>query len=1018
MDNIATQKRFTDIFIERPVLATVFSLIILLLGLRCFHSLPLRQFPLLDINKINIEIDYPGASPELVESYITTPVEESLMGIEGIDYIDSSSRQGESDITLNFNLGYNINRANADVTNAVSSVRYQLPKGILDPIISESDPNAKPIMYLAFSSSSMPEAAIGDYIQRSVKPLVANLPSVGRADILSNIYAMRLWLDPQKMAAKQITASDIGQAVSNNNVQGALGQLKGKDLQYNVEGNTSLTDANQFNQLPVKLIHNQLIRLQDVGHAELGAQNYNYSSYVNGQKTSMFSITPTSSGNPLDVSAAVTKLLPLIQMHAPAGMTVKSVWDTTKFIKASLNEVIHTLIIAILCVLIVIFGFLGSWRAILIPTVTIPLSLLGVSSIMLALGYSLNTLTFLAWVLGIGLVVDDAIVVLENISRHIEEGKTAFEAAIIGAREISFAVIAMTLTLAAVYAPIGLMTGMTGVLFREFAFTLASAVIISGTIALTLSPMMCSKLLIPVEKKSLSNKIDQAFKHVMNKYQSLLSKVLLHPKWVLLAALIIYGCAFLLYRSLPAELAPNEDQGLVITMFRAPTSANLDYTEKYSSELTNIYRTIPERENFGIINGWGGGGVNSGASFLTLKPWNERKKTADQIIQELMPKMGAIPGLLAFPFSLPPLPGASSNTPIEFVLKTTGSWQEVEKAADQLKDLASKNPGITNLQTNLQNDQLMLNLNIDRDKANILGVNMLDLSNSLNILLGEPIAGYYEQEGRSYQIIPQVYNEYRRNPQQLAQIPLRTLTGEIVPLGSFTDFNQTAKPKSLPHFQQLRAIELTGSTAPGYTLGQALSFLNQQADQFLPKDIQVDYSGQSRQFMQSQGAMGQVFMFSVIFIFLVLAAQFESFRNPLIVMLSVPLSLFGALLAMHLTNCTMNIFTEIGLVTLIGLISKHAILIVEFAEQIQATGKTVLDAVLESATLRLRPILMTTAAMVLGAAPLIMATGAGSEARRQLGWVIVAGMGIGTCFTLFIIPTVYSLIAKENKVNQ
>ncbi len=1008
------EKVFTDVFIRRPILSMVVSLIILLTGIFSFHKLPLREYPILKSSVINIEVNYPGANSQLIESYLTTPIENALVGIEGIDYMTSSSTQGSSDITINFDLGYDINRANADVSNAVSSVRYQLPQGILDPVISKQNPNANPVQYIAFGSSTMLENEVGNYLTHSVKPLFSNLPDVGNVQVWSDIYAMRLWLDPQKMAGKNISALDVRDAVTNNDVQSALGQLKSTFEQFNILGDTDLKTPEQFNMLPLKLMKGQLIRLKDVGEAQLGSESYTVAAYINGQRSSVIAVAPTSNGNPLTVAHAIDNLMPQIQKHLPFGMTGKTVWDTSKFIRASLKEVVETLLIAIACVLIVIFAFLGSWRAVFIPIITIPLSLFGVATIMLLLGYTLNTLTFLAWVLAIGLVVDDAIVVLENISRHIEEGLFPFESALLGAREIAFAIIAMTLTLAAVYAPIGLMSGMTGILFREFAFTLASAVIISGLIALTLSPMMCSKLLRRVHRQSFSNRLEIIFENLRTRYKDKLAQVLHHPRWVVSIAIVIYTTAYFLYSTLPTELAPTEDQGFIISMIRAATSANLNFTQQFAPVLAKIYDAIPEHENYGVIVGYPTG-VNTAISFFTLKPWDERKRTSDQIIAELMPQFWAIPGVFAFPFNPPALPGAASNNPVEFVLKSTGSWEELQQAAGTLLTEAHKNPGLVNLDTNMQNDQLALTININRDKANTLGVNMSDLASSLAILLGDPIAGYFEKEGHSYEVIPQVYDEFRRNPSQLAQIPIRTVSGQVVPLGSFVTFTQTTMPQDLPHFQQLRSITLTAGVAPGYTLGQALKYLNDVVDKKLPKDITVDYSNQSRQFMQSQGAMAQVFSFAVIFIFLVLSAQFESFRNPLIVMLSVPLSLFGALLAMHLAHCTMNIFTEIGLVTLIGLISKHGILIVEFAEHIQATGKSSLEAALESATIRFRPILMTTAAMVLGAMPLILAAGAGSEARRQIGWVIVAGMGIGTCFTLFIIPTMYTLIAKNGK---
>jgi multidrug efflux pump len=627
---------------------------------------------------------------------------------------------------------------------------------------------------------------------------------------------------------------------------------------------------------------------------------------------------------------------------------------------------------------------------------------------MFALGYSLNTLTLLAWVLAIGLVVDDAIYVLENVYRHIEAGLSPLQAALVGTREISFAVIAMTLTLAAVYTPIGFLSSMTGVLFREFAFTLAGAVIVSGIIALTLSPMMCAQLLRPIKKHSLSQQMDQLFLKILKKYQTMLRHVLCHPKKVVLVSALLYLCAGLFFHLLPSELAPDEDQGLIKTAINIPTGSNLHYIEQYTAYLNKIYERVPERANYGINNN-----PNGSDSFLALKPWNERNRSSQEIIEALAPQMEQIPGIEVFPVNPPALPGSSGSTKVSIVLKSTGSWEALEQAANQLKALAKNNPKLKNITSNMQSDQPIINFDIDRNKASSLGINMSDLSNSLNTLLGEPIFGYFAKQGEVYPIIPQVYPEEARNPSQLAQIPIRVSNGQTVPLGSFTQFNQIARAELLPHFQKLRSITIRANLAPGYTLGQALTYLTTQVDQHLPREIEIDYSGASRTFIDSQSSMGQLFLFSMLFIFLVLAAQFESFRDPLIIMIAVPLSLFGALLTMLLTHCTLNIYTEIGLVTLIGLMSKHSILMVEFANQILASGKGLKEAAFESASIRFRPILMTTMAMVLGALPLVFAHGAGSAARQQLGWVIAGGMGIGTLCTLFIIPTAYLLMANR-----
>jgi multidrug efflux pump len=627
------------------------------------------------------------------------------------------------------------------------------------------------------------------------------------------------------------------------------------------------------------------------------------------------------------------------------------------------------------------------------------------------LGYSINTLTLLAWVLAIGLVVDDSIVVLENIHRHIEQGLSSFEAALLGIREIGWAIIAMTLTLAAVYMPIGFLTGLTGSLFREFAFTLASAVIISGFVALTLSPLMCAKWLRHVQiNKGFAAKLEEIFQVLLEQYRSLLNRLLKHPKLILGLAAIIYLSCYFLYISLPNELAPNEDQGAIMSFVSAPTSANLPYTEKYTKQIARIYQQLPETVTYGIVNGFDG--VNSALSFLVLKPWNERKRSADEIIQALFPQFWSIPGVMAFPVNLPALPGTNERTPISFILKTTGSYENLYSATQKLLAKMRQEPRLLNVDTEFKWDKQQINLSLDRDKAAALGIPMSEISSALNLLLGQPTVTRFTRYGRSYDVIPQLLPAYSNQPQQLNNIYVYNSNGSTIPLANIAKLQIQTAPESLYHFQQQRAAKITASLAFGYTIGEALNDIQKMAKQVLPEDIQYDYAGQSRQFVQATGAMQQTFLFALLFIFLVLAAQFESFIDPIIVMLSVPLSLFGALSAMHLSGCTLNIYTQIGLVTLVGLISKHGILIVEFANQLRHQGNALHEAVINAASLRLRPILMTTGAMLLGALPLVIADGAGANSRQQIGMVIIGGMSFGTLLTLFIIPTVYLFVEK------
>lgn len=1007
--------RFTDIFIRRPVFATVLSLILLLVGLRAYVDLPVRQYPVIESSVVTVTTSYAGASAKLMEGFVTTPLEKSLAGVEGLDFMDASNTQGRSVITLHFRLGYDINKAITDVSNAVSAVRYQLPEEIDSPVIAKDDPSANPTLFLAFASDKLQVQQISDYLLRVVQPQIATLPGVGRVDIYSERqYAMRIWLDPEKMAAHNITAEDVAKALLANNVQTAAGRIQGKWQELDVVAATDLNTAEQFNNIALTQEKGYLLRIKDVGKAVLGVESERSSAYINGKLTVVVAITPQATANPLEVAKAVNKVLPNIREHLPAGLQASVIWDSSKFIAQSIQEVRHTIFEAAACVILVIFLFLGSFRAVLIPVITIPLSLIGVCGFMLAMGYSINTLTLLAWVLAIGLVVDDAIVVLENIHRHIENGMKPLEAALTGAHEIGFAVIAMTLTLAAVYAPIGFMSGITGNLFREFAFTLAGAVVISGFVALTLSPMMCSRVLHhEVNRKGLPEKIDDIFNRVMEKYRALLPKVLAKKKAVAAVAALVYLSCYGLYRHLPAELAPMEDQGAVMTFATGPTSANLAYTEKYTKMIEAAYRNVPEAMGYIVINGYPEG-VNSSISFLVLKPWEQRQRTSEQVIQSLFMPMMSIPGLRAFPMNLPPLPGGGHGSPVEFVIKTTESYEALNNVMQQLLGMASQNPGLLYLNSDLHLDKLQAKIEVDRNKASDMGITTGSLGKTLNVLLSEPTVTRFVMEGRSYPVIPQLLANFRDNPHELDKINIRTTSGDLIPISNIVNISEAVGPQSLNHFQQLRSAVLSANLAPGYTLGQALDYLTEIAKK-LPDNVQIDYKGQSRQLIEASGAMMQTFIFALIFIFLVLAAQFESFRSPLIVMISVPLSLSGALLMMMLTKCTINIYTQIGLVTLIGLITKHGILIVEFANQLQEKGKSLLDAVVESASMRLRPILMTTGAMVLGALPLALAAGAGSEARRQIGWVIIGGMSLGTLLTLFIVPTAYILLAKARQ---
>lgn len=1005
---------FTDLFIKKPVVAIVLSLVILLFGAMSYLKLPLRQFPKIDATVVDIDTSFPGANPALMESQVTTPIENAISGVEGLDYITSTSTQSDSDILANFTLGYNINAAVADVMSAVNSVRYQLPDEVDDPVITKIDPNAIPVLFIAFTNPNMQPVEINDYLTRVIQPTLSTLSGVGQVKIFGQLtYAMRLWLNPYEMAAKDLTLDDVMAAMQQNNLQAPTGQIENRWQQYNTTIASDLTTADQFNNLVIKQQSGSLLRLSSIGYAELGTPESTVMGIVNGEPANVMGIIPRTDANPLDVADLVKSQLIQLKSQLPPGMEYHIVLDNSTFISASIKEVKNTILEAVICVILVIFLFLGSFRTVLVPLVTIPLSLIGVCGLMYLMGYSLNTMTFLAFVLAIGMVVDDAIVVSENIHRHIELGKKRFEAALIGAREIRFAVIAMTLTLAAVYLPIIFTEGLTGALFKEFAFTLAATVIISGFIALTLSPMMCSKVLPEQGKEGkLEHIITTTTDKLASSYDKALHGILKLRPFVLGVVIIVLASCYYMYVTSPQELAPSEDMGNLLTIMTAPSAANLNYTKKYALEVDKIYQTIPSSVFRVLIVGIPNG-VNSAIGFLRLKPWSERNQSVDQIIATLYPKLSQITGLLAFPVNPFKLPGSTGFQAISFVIKSTGSYSQLNDVVQKIIAAAATNPALVNVNTDLKIDQPQYDILINRNLAGQLGVSMQSISDTVNMALGQPEFNRFTMNGRSYYVIPQIEEQFRTKPNDLYNLYVRTVTGQLVPLSSFVTIHQEVVPQSLNHFQQMRAATISANSAPGYTMGQALSALEKISEQIMPPNMQYDFGGQSRQFIQSSGTMVATFIFAIIFIFLVLSAQFESFRDPLIVMITVPLSTAGALLFLKLSGGTINIYTQIGLVTLIGLISKHGILMVEFANQLQEEGQSIQQAITNAARIRLRPILMTTAAMVLGALPLALASGAGAASRHQIGVVIIGGMVFGTFFTLFIVPTVYTYLATQ-----
>lgn len=1009
---------FTDIFIRRPVLAAVISLLILFLGLRAINELPLRQFPKMDNSVITITTTYPGASAELIQGFITSRLQKAVAGADGIDYLTSKSAAGVSTINAFIKLNYDPAIAMTDIMAKVAEVRNDLPKESNQPVIQKATGNQMALMYIGFKSKYMTTQQMTDYLVRVVQPKLQTVAGVATADILGGqTYAMRIWLNSEKMAALNLTTEEVIAALQEENFQAAAGQIKGKLVLYNINAKTDLKNTQQFSNIVIKNEKDTLVRLNDIAKVELGAETYDSSVIFNGMNAVFIGISGTPTSNPLTVIDDVKKMLPELAINYPPKFSAKIVYDSTEYIRSSIHEVARTITEASIIVIIVIFLFLGALRTVTIPIITIPLSLIGVCSLLFAMGYSLNLLTLLAMVLAIGLVVDDAIVVVENIYRHIEEGLSPYDAAIQGAREISTPIIAMTTTLAAVYAPIGFMSGMTGALFKEFAFTLAFSVIISGVIALTLSPMMCSKIL----NHSVSNLrfvhlIDEFFEKVKLKYETRLKRVLDFRKVVVVFSIIILITCGLLAMTTTTELAPEEDQSVLFLSLSAPEYANIHYLENYTKQLNKIYSDIPETEDYFIVNGMGAS--NNAISGLILKPWNQRDKSQAEVLKALQPKLGGIAGLNSVAFPLPSIPGTSDGLPIEFVITSTDDYLIIHQVLEKLLESARNSGLFLFVDTDLKFQKPELEITIDRDKAGLMGVSTSQIGSALATMLGGNYVNRFSREGQSYLVIPQLPDNLRLNPDIINNIYVKSGSDNLIPLSSVVNLKFNIIPNQLNQFQQLNSATVQGLMMPGKSISEGLEFLRAEAKKIFPAGVTFDYGGQSRQFMQEGNEMLYTFFFAMIIIYLVLSAQFESFRDPFIILISVPMSIAGALIPLNMGLATINIYTGIGLVTLIGLISKHGILMVDFANKIQINEKlNPHDAIIKAATLRLRPILMTTAAMVLGVVPLILASGAGAKSRFDIGLVIASGMLIGTCFTLFVVPTMYTLLAKKHSTN-
>lgn len=993
---------FTDRFIQRPVLALVVSSLLLLLGTAAMFRVQVREFPELQRSVISVETVYPGASARTVQGFVTTPLQLSIAGARGVEYMTSDSDPGVSEITVNVRLGEDSSAVLSEVIAKVNEARGELPQDIEDPVVSTTS-GGDAMMYLAFYSEQMTPYQITDYLVRAVQPELATLEGVGKAFLFGHYLAMRIWLDPIRMAAAGVTATDVIAAIERDNYIATSGATEGNLVRATVDAQTDMQTPEDFQALVVRQVGEERVRLGDVARVELASASTQVKALSSGRDTVFMSVTPAPDANPLEVSRRVHELLPRIRETLPADMELLLDWDGSVVIDEALKEVMSTLLEASIIVILVIFLFLGSFRVVLIPLVAIPLSLIGVVFLILAMGFSLNLLTLLAMVIAIGLVVDDAIVVVENVHRHIELGATPKEAALIGAREVALPVLAMTLTLAAVYAPISFIGGLTGALFSEFALTLAGAVLVSGVIALTLSPMMCSRVLNTHEQQGrLANWLDARFIQLNARYQSLLSSCLNNRGAIVLFAVVILASLPVLFTLAQEELAPEEDSGGVFVTGFAPRYANLEYSNFFLNEVVKVWQGIPE-----FSHSWQVILPNRNFGGITLHPWGERERTQQEAQAEFQDKISRIPGMELFSFGTPPLPGSDAGLPVSFVAASTASYEEVKRVGDELVKAARESGLFAFVTQTLDFDRPEISVKIDRELAAQLGISMRDIGQTLSVMLGESEVNRFTVQGRSYKVIPQAGSGFRLTKQELEKYYLRAANGDFIPMSAIISLSASVQPNSLTQYQQLNSTMIQGMMMPPNSLGAGLDFLEKTLEEIAPRSFKAGYTDASHRFKQETANFPLLFSLSIALIFLVLAAQFNSFRDPLVVLLAVPLSIFGAVVPIALGFATLNIYTQIGLLTLIGLISKHGILIVEFANQLYLQGQDRREAVLQAATLRLRPILMTTFATVLGVWPLVIASGPGANSRFSIGLMITCGMLVGTLFTLFVIPTFY-----------
>jgi len=1007
---------FSEIFIRRPVLTTVTSILILLLGIQGFMGMSIREYPEVDETVVTVSTAYPGAGAELMQGFITTPIAKAVLNADGVDYVTSSSSLSTSTVSVNMVLGTDPDQALIDVLSKVQQVRGELPVDAEDPVVQKGTGQDFALMYLALSSATMDPTQVTEFVTRVVQSAFTTVEGVGEAQILGGReFAMRVWLDPIRLAARNVTASDVLAAIQASNFLSAPGKTENEFVAYVIQTATTLQTPETFGALPVRADGAEIVRLRDVARVELGPESEDVKVAFNGEEGIFLGIFVAPGANPLEMSAAVHEAMPRIRGQLPPGTDIQVVYDGTRAISYSIEEVFKTIGEAVAIVVLVIFLFLGSFRSVLIPVVTIPLSLIGVCFILFAVGYSINLLTLLAMVLAIGLVVDDAIVVVENIHRHLERGEPPLDAAIAGMREIFAPVVAMTITLAAVYAPIGFTTGLTGALFREFAMTLAGAVIISGFVAVTLSPMISARLLRPhkVGDNRFQDFIDRNFERLSHGYGRRVAGALRYRPVTLMVVAALLGTSAFLFLNTSNELAPEEDVGGMFAVVNAPAYATADYTQLYVQKLNAIMAEIPESESrFSVV---GFGGTNTAFAGMTLVPWADRDRGQAEVQADMQARIDKVTGVQAFVFSPPTLPGTGGGLPVQFVIRSTGPADQVFEVAEDIKNRAQAGGRFIVVQNSLAYSQPQARVLIDRDRAAAVGVNVSEIGTTLTALVGGGTVSRFDRDSRSYDVITQVDRADRFNPESLRDYYVRSSTGTMVPLSAVITVQTQASPVAIEQFNQLNSATISGLPLPGVATGDALQALRDIAAEVMPQGFYEDFAGQSRLEITEGSSTTIAFGLAIIVIYLVLAAQFESFRDPLIILMTVPLSIFGALVPLNLGVATLNIYTQVGLITLVGLITKHGILMVEFANQLREQGRSKTEAIIESAQVRLRPILMTTAAMVLGVAPLLVASGAGAKARFSIGLVIAAGMSVGTLFTLFVVPTFYTLIAHRDE---